>query len=241
MTPAAPCTDGSVCRRGSAVRGPLLPRCRPAPPFEEHASRAAPLLFAQSSSEEPSATDPLLLVHCDSAITWPCASACASSRQRRRASSLRSRAHVVRMHRMQRLRPSGASAGRPEQSSRRPRPRRLPARGSGKVRKAARGARAGAGDRAAARDVVARRDHRARSTRRGARGAGPAARARPRVAARHLVTALRAGPLNGEATLSAMFEEFPPAIGRLSAHEAPRGRGRGSRVAGRGRGVALSH
>ena len=41
----------------------------------------------------------------------------------------------------------------------------------------------------------------------------------------HLVTALRAGALNGEATLSAMFEKFAPAIGRLSAHEAPRGRG----------------
>ena len=37
----------------------------------------------------------------------------ASSRQRRRASFLRSRAHVVPMHRMQRLRPSGTSAGRP--------------------------------------------------------------------------------------------------------------------------------
>ena len=40
--------------------------------------------------------------------------AIASSRQRRRASFLRSRAHVVPMHRMQRLRPSGTSAGRPE-------------------------------------------------------------------------------------------------------------------------------
>jgi hypothetical protein len=38
--------------------------------------------------------------------------ASASSRQRRRASFLRSRAHVVPMHRMQRLRPSGTSAGR---------------------------------------------------------------------------------------------------------------------------------
>ena len=37
----------------------------------------------------------------------------ASSRQRRRASFLRSRAHVVPMHRMQRLRPSRTSAGRP--------------------------------------------------------------------------------------------------------------------------------
>ena len=53
---------------------------------------------------------PTASVHCDSAIRWPCA-ALASSRQRRRASSLRSRAHVVPMHRMQRLRPSGASAG----------------------------------------------------------------------------------------------------------------------------------
>jgi hypothetical protein len=41
------------------------------------------------------------------------AAASASSRQRRRASFLRSRAHVVPMHRMQRLRPSGTSAGRP--------------------------------------------------------------------------------------------------------------------------------
>ena len=48
----------------------------------------------------------------------------------------------------------------------------------------------------------------------------------------HLVTALRAGALNGEATLSAMFEKLAPAIGRLSAHEAPRGRGLS---------VALSH
>ena len=53
----------------------------------------------------------------------------------------------------------------------------------------------------------------------------------------HLVTALRAGALDGEATPSAMFEKFAPPIGRLSAHEAPRGRG--SRVAGRG--VALAH
>jgi hypothetical protein len=36
----------------------------------------------------------------------------------------------------------------------------------------------------------------------------------------HLVTALRAGALNGEAMLSAMFEKFASAIGRLSAHEA---------------------
>ena len=47
----------------------------------------------------------------------------------------------------------------------------------------------------------------------------------------HLVTALRAGALNGEATLSAMFEKLAPASGRLSAHEAPRGRGRGLSVA----------
>ena len=38
-----------------------------------------------------------------------------SSRQRRCASFLRSRAHVVPVHRMQRLRPSGTSAGRPLQ------------------------------------------------------------------------------------------------------------------------------
>jgi hypothetical protein len=42
----------------------------------------------------------------------------ASSRQRRRACFLRSRADVVPMHRMQRFRPSGTSAGRPERSSR---------------------------------------------------------------------------------------------------------------------------
>jgi len=48
----------------------------------------------------------------------------ASSRQRRRASFLRSRAHVVPMHRMQRLRPSGTSAGRPRQASRATEPRR---------------------------------------------------------------------------------------------------------------------
>ena len=41
------------------------------------------------------------------------AHASASSRQRRCASFLRSRAHVVRVHRMQRLRPGGTSAGRP--------------------------------------------------------------------------------------------------------------------------------
>ena len=41
-----------------------------------------------------------------------CAAPAASSRQRRRASFLRSRAHVVPVHRMQRLRPSGTSAGR---------------------------------------------------------------------------------------------------------------------------------
>jgi hypothetical protein len=67
-----------------------------------------------------------------------CAVADSSSRQRRRASFLRSRAHVVPMHRTQRLRPSGLPLVVPEQSSRRPRPRRLPARGSGKLRKAAR-------------------------------------------------------------------------------------------------------
>ena len=46
--------------------------------------------------------------------TWRC-SVCLIAKARC-ASFLRSRAHVVPMHRMQRLRPSGTSAGRPQQA-----------------------------------------------------------------------------------------------------------------------------
>ncbi len=54
---------------------------------------------------------------CVGSTTGRRAAPLASSRQRRRASFLRSRAHVVPMHRMQRLRPSGTSAGRPLRAS----------------------------------------------------------------------------------------------------------------------------
>ena len=69
------------------------------------------------SGSPPHGRAPLLLVVCHGGAPRSCgAAASASSRQRRRANFLRSRAHVVPMHRMQRLRPSGTSAGRPQRA-----------------------------------------------------------------------------------------------------------------------------
>jgi hypothetical protein len=80
-----------------------------------HSRPASWLLGWTTTRSHPGAAGAIATRDCASWRRIAPAIACASSRQRRRASFLRSRAHVVPMHRMQRLRPSGTSAGRPLQ------------------------------------------------------------------------------------------------------------------------------
>jgi hypothetical protein len=132
-------SDGSSLWRPRRGRGSATLRLAPAAAHrdgrnEEHRENAAdhhpildhPLLRGKHGSSRGAQAGALDQQRCAENLQDMCRDCWieASLRQRRRASFLRSRAHVVPMHRMQRLRPSGTSAGRPWQAcARRPRTR----------------------------------------------------------------------------------------------------------------------